>query len=403
MSSKKRRQQIEQERDSLMPSKPLDLKSADAALYGFGDIALDIAAADSQYQAIEAVDIFGIVPNLSQPRNVIPHDLSRIIKIVPNNMLTLFERWIKDVELERKSNFDILGYLRGEETTRGTQAEQLSEDDTPKNLPQMISSKEISLMKIVDLAASIRRDGLTNPISVVQRDGLYEIETGERRWLAYHMLFWKFGDSDLVDDNQPRNWSMIPSRIVRDINVWRQASENNARDNLNAIGKARQLALLVMDSYGWDNFRPFSDFEVEQDFYAQVSDGNDWRLKYRSGERVLNAMGFSDGGQLRQYRALLRINNELWCEADDRNLTEGEIRKIVQSSKSKSVTPVTVSDSSNKLNPVQKLAVDASTWRDKVRKQMDTNSKSKRKDLLVLLEDEIQQLQQLVYELDDVE
>lgn len=400
MSSRKRRQQFE-ENDFLSSnvSKPLDPKSADAALYGFGDLAKDIAAADTQYQAIEAVDIFSILPNQIQPRYTIPHDLTEIYQFTPDNIPDIFGRWIADVELERKSDFNILNFLLGSDTVRGSQVEK-DETELTALSTKPSHPKEKSLMKIIDLAASIRRDGLSNPISLVRQDNHFEIETGERRWLAYHLLYWKFGDNDLVDEKHPRNWSMIPSRMVPAVDVWRQASENNARDNLNAIGKARQLALLLMDLIGWENFAPFSNFPIEQEFYSQVGDGNQWRIPYGSGEQLLNAMGLSDASQIRQYRALLRLPNDVWRIGDDNNLTEGELRKYVAGDKS--VTRVTVSGKSAN-TVLDKLANDANQWRKKIKSQMKSKDRAERENLKQLLAQEIDNLQSLMSELDNLD
>lgn len=401
MSSRNRRKQIKEEADFLT-SDPnnLDPKTADAIGFGkFGDLAMDIAAADQEYQAIEAVSIFDIVPNSIQPRYAIPHAISDIYSVTSDHIVDIFTRWIEEVQLARKQEFDVQSYLLGEQTKRGEQAE-VPEEELPAIPTSSTSNIEKSLMKIVDLAASIRRDGLSNPVSLVRHDKLYELETGERRWLAYHLLHWQFGEADIVADNQKRNWSRIPSRIVKQVDVWRQASENNARDNLNAISKARQLAVLLMDLHGWDNFGTFDEFEDEQDFYAQVADGNQWRIPRGTGEKLLNAMGLSNAGQLRQYRALLRLPSEEWRKGDDENMTEGELRKVL--SQLDTVTPVTVGTSKSNQNPVNKLATDANQWRSKLRKQLTTDPTT-RTELKTLIDDEIKQLQQLRDELDNLD
>jgi len=399
MSSRNRRKQIEEEAN-LLNANPnsLDPKTVDAIGFGLGELALDIAAADAEYQAIEAISLYNIVPNVTQPRYTIPHSLTDIYTVHSDNIIDIFQRWIEEVKLERaQGEFDITSYLLGENTSRGEQAEKPDEELTSISTSPP-SNIEKSLMKIVDLAASIRRDGLTNPISVVRRGNNYELETGERRWLAYHLLHWKFGENDLLPNNKQRNWSRIPARIVKEVDIWRQASENNARDNLNAISKARQLALLLMDLHGWDNFVPFDKFEHEQDFYSQVADGNEWRIPRGHGEQLLNAMGLSDASQLRQYRALLRLPFDTWRKADDENLTEGELRKI--QNQSYTVTPVTVSSGKDQIDPLIKLATDADQWRKKIRKQMSTTDYSARQELKILVEEEIEQLRQLMDELD---
>ena len=399
MSSRERRRKIQGEQN-LLSANPnsLDPKTADAIGFGMGDLALEIAAADAEFQALEAVSIQEIHPNSIQPRYSIPHDLTDIFALHPNNIVDIFERWITEVRLDTgQKDFDILPYLRGAATNRGEQAEKADADASSGD--QEPSSKESALMKIIDLAASIRRDGLSNPISLVRHSDHYEIETGERRWLAYQILYWRFGDGDRRPDGSLVNWSRIPARIVKQVDVWRQASENNARDNLNAISRARQLSLLLMDVHGWDNFAKVGACENEQAFYSQVADGALWRIPRGQGERLLNAMGLSNAGQLRQYRALLRLPADLWRKGDDEDLTEGELRKMKAALDS--VTRVTVRASKSKKDAVARLAADATQWRNKLRKEinsLDTNNKPK---IRRLIEAEIRQLMRLIADIDE--
>ena len=399
MSSRDRRRKIQGE-ENLLSANPnsLDPKTADAIGFGLGDLALEIAAADNDFQAIEAVSIQEIHPNSIQPRYSIPHDLTDIFALHPRNLVDIFERWITEVQLETgQRDFDILPYLRGATTHRGEQAESEEAETVPADQPP--SSKELGLMKVVDLAASIRRDGLSNPISLVRHDDHYELETGERRWLAYHLLYWKFGDGDRRSDGSLVNWSRIPARIVKQVDVWRQASENNARDNLNAISRARQLSLLLMDLHGWSNFATIDASETEQAFYAQVADGARWRIPRGQGERLLNAMGLSHAGQLRQYRALLRLPADLWRKGDDENLTEGELRKMKAALDS--VTRVTVRPSKRKKDAVARLAADASQWRNRLRKEISAVDPSNKPKIRRLIEAEIRQLMRLISDLDE--
>ena len=399
MSSRERRRKIQTE-ENLLSANPntLDPKTADAIGFGLGELALEIAAADNEFQAIEAVSIHEIHPNSIQPRYSIPHDLTDIFALQPRNIVDIFERWIIEVQLETgRKDFDILPFLLGQSTSRGAQAESDSSDQSTTELPE--SSKEQALMKIVDLAASIRRDGLSNPISLVRRQDHYEIETGERRWLAYQILYWKFGDGDRRPDGSVVNWSRIPARVVKQVDVWRQASENNARDNLNAISRARQLALLLMDLHGWDNFVKIDACENEQAFYAQVADGAAWRIPRGQGERLLNAMGLSDAGQLRQYRALLRLPADLWRRGDDEDLTEGELRKMKAALDN--VTRVTVKKVKPKKDAVARLAADASQWRNKLRKEINTLDTRNKPKIRRLIEAEIRQLMRLIADIDE--
>lgn len=120
---------------------------------------------------------------------------------------------------------------------------------------------------------------------------------------------------------------------------------------LNGIAKARQFALLVMYLYEQKGvtFAPFESFENEQDFYAQVADGEKFRIPRGKSQLLLNAMGLKDAGQLRHYRDLLRIPTDFWLYADAQNLTEGEIRNAKETGYT--VTGVTVSSSKSEKLP----------------------------------------------------
>lgn len=399
MSSRERRRKIQDEENLLFANpNTLDPKTADAIGFGLGELGLEIAAADSEFQPIEAVSIHEIHPNTIQPRYSIPHNLTDIFAFNPKNIVDIFQRWIIEIQLEKgQQDYDIINFLLGSATARGERVESDDGEAPPAN--QLASGKEFALMKLIDLAASIRRDGLSNPISLVQHDDRYEIETGERRWLAYHILYWKFGDGDKRPDGSVVNWSRIPARIVNQVDVWRQASENNARDNLNAVSRARQLALLLMDLHGWQNFSKLDACDNEQAFYAQVADGSTWRIPRGQGERLLNAMGLSDASQLRQYRALLRLPGELWRKGDDEDLSEGELRKMRAALDS--VTRVTVARAKRKKDTIARLTADATQWRNKLRKEIDSVDLDNRPKIRKLIEAEIRQLLRLMADIDE--
>lgn len=281
---------------------------------------------------IKSVDIYTIYPDLTQPRRVIPSEIRSGWQGDPSQLADLFMHWMGQIEARRSYAFDLDAYLRSGDTERSLEDNSDFEPAT---------AIEASFLRLIDLAVSIRREGLTNPITISRFGKNNIVETGERRWLAYHLLHWHFGENDSED------WSKIPARLVNERNVWRQASENNARKNLNAVARARQLAILLMDLHGWDKFRPIEEFDHEQDFYAQVEDGNEWRIPRGKGEQLLNAMSLNNQTQLRQYRGILRASHELWQVADDSDMSEFEIRTQMQSparleKKSHTVTPVTV-------------------------------------------------------------
>lgn len=253
---------------------------------------------------LRLTDIFAIQPDYLQPRRAIPHALRTEWRPNAQQMPDFLNHWISIAGIDPMVYF------------------QESEDE----LPVFDDPAQISLIELIGLAASIRREGLLNPITLVKDEsiGAFVIETGERRWLAYHLLHLLFGDQ----------YKNIPSREMAERDVWRQASENSSRAPLNAIARARQLALLVMDMYGGTaQFVAFDTFGHELEFYAQVADGNDWRIPRGRGERLLAAMGLKNPQQLREYRALLRLPYQAWNMADDKNIPEFAIRQMVGDAK----------------------------------------------------------------------
>jgi hypothetical protein len=270
---------------------------------------------DRGRQVAKPVSIFNIFPDVEQPRRAMPSVVRNHWDGKPTSMANVFDVWYHLAGEERGEQVNIVPYLlAGEETER----------------PEKIGPIEGSLLEIVMLAANIRANGLTNPITVVHTPEGYRLETGERRWLAYHILH---ALHTHLDDEASR-WEKIPARSVDSPSVWRQAGENNARANLNAVGKARQLAILIMDLYRQQGMR-FGPYhllvpagECDRAYYAQVADGSRYPVPRGSGEAVMNAMGFKQPSQLREHRALLKLPDEVWRVADDLNWTQGRIRDL---------------------------------------------------------------------------
>ena len=129
--------------------------------------------------------------NRMQPRRALPFRIRHYFSSSDiESMQYGFEKWLTEVNVERKSEFPLRDYLEGDETARVTNIEKMdTELEQTGSVPKM-GAMETAFMTVLDLAASIKRDGLVNPISIA-RSGTddkgnihYEIETGERRWLA---------------------------------------------------------------------------------------------------------------------------------------------------------------------------------------------------------------------------
>ena len=189
------------------------------------------------------------------------------------------------------------------------------------------------------LANSILQDGLDNPISVASMEGGegYLLESGERRLLAHHLLK-MYVDAD--------KYGRIAARVLDRHSVWRQASENGTRSPLNAIGLARQLALLIMDMYPADSWRTYDEMvgigQCDRAYYAQVAEH---RIARGYGQRVLTVTGLKSMDMVQKYRRLLTIPDAIWDEADIGNWTEWRIRGVLNpSQEGDTLTTVRVSE-----------------------------------------------------------
>lgn len=292
----------------------------DITAQGYG---LNIAPTQQRVVA-RPISIFDIQPDPAQPRRTIPSRIREAWNGNPASVKELLMIWWGEIQRERgqvrgmdESPFDIGAYLEGGHT------ERIEDEDWQYPLGAL----EQALFNIIMLAASIRRDGLTNPITVVHTgNGSYRLETGERRWLAYHLLHAWFDGHDGRPDESSR-WESIPARVMDQIDVWRQASENNARDNLNVIGKARQYAVLMMDLHGIDSFRNIQTFPTDREYYAQSAD-----LATPLGKRemLLNALGVSSPSVMTRLRHMLKLPDEIWQGGDDHNLPEDVLEKLYQ-------------------------------------------------------------------------
>lgn len=287
----------------------------DSQIFGDGSVLEGLAAADAQRERLKRVDIFNVMPDLRQPRRAMPSSVRANWNGAADGISEMFNQWLEAVEQERGSAFDLDAYLTNESTER-------SEEEGVLYTPGPV---ELSLLHVVKLAASIRRDGLTNPVTVApaRKTGHFVLETGERRWLAYHLLWLWFNGNDGRPDER-ENWTHIPAREVKAVSVWRQANENNARADLNAVAKARQYAVLMMELLP-DDFGTLADFDSDRAYYAQVKDA---RVPSGKGEELLAAMGVTNRSALSRYRRLLNLPDEIWQAGDDLNMAEERLYNL---------------------------------------------------------------------------
>lgn len=293
--------------ESSADDQPLSVRAADAALFG------EIRAREGARPTLRLLDIHDIQPDPQQPRRSLPRHLRQGWDGRAASLPDLLIQW------REKSAPDL--NLPG--------AFALSEEVWSYEIP------DPAFAELLALAASIRHDGLQHPITVARAAdprigtsrpqeakngaGGFLLESGERRWLAFHLLS--------LYDSEGERWARIPAHIQPERDVWRQASENSARDDLNAIARARQYALLLMDlcrerDPGDSPFQPIHAFAHEQDFYAQA---HALRIPYGASARLLNAMGRQHRNAFLRCRQLLALPRPLWERGDEENWSEDQL------------------------------------------------------------------------------
>lgn len=309
-------------RDGINPfeQSPDSLTAADAQIYGQpGPPAIITGRIVAR-----PLNIYELMPDPTQPRRAVPSQVMDTWNRSPETVGDMLATWWQLATDEAGFEIPVAAHLQGEETERST-------SQNGRDMGVM----ERGFMDLVELAASIRRDGLIEPIMVAPTgNGLNQIVVGERRWLAHHLLADVFRDDDA--------FRKIAAVTTDKADVWKQAAENNNRVNLNAIGKARQLALLLMAVYAEQghSFQPYEAFDYDREFYAQVADGGAFPIPYGAGERIVQAMGLKHNSQLRQFRALLRLPDHYWRIGDDQDWTENRLRDYLKEMR-ESVTVVT--------------------------------------------------------------
>lgn len=320
MSNRKRRD-IGDRLNAFDPNTKTDLEEFTDQIYG----ASEGPILDTGRVVARPTPITDIWADLAQPRRAVPASVRGDWAGDPRHVPALLEAWHTAAQTAGGIRIDPARFLEGNENT----------EKWPETLPALTAG----YVDLLRLAATIFRDGLINPIGVVQRGrGNYLIETGERRWLAHHLL-----DMYRPDEGFER----IAAVQGKTHDVWRQATENTARRALGPIGMARQLALLIMDVRRQEQARhgaAYDSYETliapggcDRRFYAQVADGNLHRIPKGDAERIQAAMGLSSKQMLGYYRKLLaltesdEINDILWTRADVEDWPERVLRDIGRS------------------------------------------------------------------------
>ncbi len=261
---------------------------------------------------VERIAISLIRPDAAQPRRVLPETIHQAFHNEAITPLQALKQYVEKVRILARQKgrpfenlLDLL--ITGED-----------EEATPT-----LTSPEQELRDLTALAVTLRQDGQVNPLTIVDRSqGVvphYVIETGERRYWANYI------DMELIPGYEGDG--TVPCIILQpyQASVFRQAKENTARTGLNAIGMARQAALLLLAIH--DIHPPLA--AVNHDFYRQALT-LDLRSKREYTTDVLTSMGGISRKRLSQYKQLLTLPDEAIEIADRHNLDEWCLRYVLQ-------------------------------------------------------------------------
>ena len=183
-----------------------------------------------------------------------------------------------------------------------------------KSTEEIDAIPEVSeLREIESLARSIQSGGQVQPITVVRQGKRWVIEVGERRYWSHVQL--------LVAGDRSADRILALQRLA--IDPFRQAYENRQRRDLGAIATAREIARLMeaaTESAMWQKSSPPS--------LADYRAAAQRRVSAEVIERISEALSMS-ANYVGRYRQLLSLPDEALLVADRANLTEGQLRPIL--------------------------------------------------------------------------
>jgi hypothetical protein len=246
--------------------------------------------------------------DMAQPRRGIPFAIRGGWDGSPDQIPGILRRWQQAAVNAIEQRIDTAAILNGQGELPETIIDPT--DDKPVPFPAMVRD----YIELMTLAHSIKEEGLINAITIVEADDGYMIETGERRYLAAWMIRAFVGGMETI------NAQVMPS-----FNLMRQAKENTARLQLNAISMARQLARLTMYLYeqSGEQFDHFHELvqpgKSDRPYYAQVENGYKFSVKGDWETEFLSAMNLPSARQVSAYRALLKLDDDMWIQADNEN------------------------------------------------------------------------------------
>jgi ParB-like chromosome segregation protein Spo0J len=277
-----------------------------------GDFANNVTEITGSGMKIASIVLDRIWPDPAQPRRVLPEVIRSEFLAGHVNARQALEQWEALVADEATS----LGRPRPDWKALIERNPEDRSDDLSIDSPGQPGPEEELLRSIVATAATIRHGGQVSPITVMEVDsgGYYRIETGERRYWAYHWL------NTWVSNG----FEQIQCIVVPQSSPWRQAAENTSREGLSAMAYARQLATLLLDLY---SITPDYSGSISNDWYRQALD---YRVPRGEGANLRAALGGIERSQFNRIQSLLGLPDPVWELADRYRLEEKRLRPVLK-------------------------------------------------------------------------
>lgn len=256
-------------------------------------------------QHVYEVNLDRIMPDLSQPRHLLPYDLRNVLR----------EKEMTPAEVMRQL------VLRAEQ---GDLVALLVLGGRNKG-PADVDDKVVEDTGLFALARSIQEVGLRQPLNVYRIDdpnhpnqASYRVGEGERRFWAHHLLVQQghdeFNRVRCIVEPLPDNEEVIHQR---------QEAENAARVDLPALARARSIQRIK------ERLNVEMGTRVPGENTIKLPNQHD--LQIAVGQRVKSFTGRAIGARMvRNYLGLLNISPEAQDLAEAAQLTEKQLRPVKQ-------------------------------------------------------------------------
>jgi len=256
-------------------------------------------------QRVYEINLDRIVPDLGQPRHLLPHDLRKAIE---------------DDELSPTEAMQEL-VLRAEQGDTVALLILGGKDKGPVDVDDEI----VEDTGLLALARSIREIGLRHPLNVYRTDDphqpdqmTYRLGEGERRFWAHHLLvqqgYEEFKSVKCIVEILPEDEEVIHQR---------QEAENAARVDLPAIARARSMQRIK------ERLNVEMGTRVPGENTIKLPGQRE--LQVAIGQRVKSFTGRAIGDRMvRNYLALLNLSAEAQDLAEAALLTEKQLRPVLR-------------------------------------------------------------------------